>query len=120
MCVEAYFPDSYRDDFFPRPDDQIVFNDWVIPSVRTGFFLHQVFHPARRGMLIQLEKVSLLILDDFGLAPMDHNTKLALLQILEDRYAKKSVIIASQLPIGKWHAYIAITAGQVHSSARVI
>jgi DNA replication protein DnaC len=58
-------------------------------------------------LLNQLEKVRLLILDDFGLAPMDHNTKLALLQILEDRYAKKSVIIASQLPIGKWHEYIA-------------
>ena len=58
-------------------------------------------------LLNQLEKVSLLILDNFGLAPMDHNTKLALLQILEDRYAKKSVIIASQLPIGKWHEYIA-------------
>lgn len=57
-------------------------------------------------LLNQLERVSLLILDDFGLAPMDQNTRLALLQILEDRYAKKSVIIASQLPIGKWHEYI--------------
>jgi hypothetical protein len=36
MCVEAYL----ALDFFPRPDDQIVFNDWVIPSGRTGFFLH--------------------------------------------------------------------------------
>lgn len=58
-------------------------------------------------LLNQLEKVSLIILDDFGLAPMDQGTRLALLQILEDRYGKKSVIIASQLPIGKWHEYIA-------------
>jgi len=58
-------------------------------------------------LLNQLEKVSLLILDDFGLAPMDQNTRLALLQILEDRYNKKSVVIASQLPINKWHEYIA-------------
>jgi DNA replication protein DnaC len=57
-------------------------------------------------LLNQLEKVKLLILDDFGLAPLDQNTRLALLQILEDRYAKKSVIIASQLPIAKWHEYI--------------
>ena len=35
--------------------------------------------------LNQLEKVRLLILDDFGLAPLDQNTRLALLQILEDR-----------------------------------
>ncbi|CAN5545905.1 IS21-like element ISFK1 family helper ATPase IstB [soil metagenome] len=57
-------------------------------------------------LLNQLEKVRLLILDDFGLAPLDQNTRLALLQILEDRYAKKSVMIASQLPMGKWHEYI--------------
>jgi len=57
-------------------------------------------------LLNQLEKVRLLILDDFGLAPLDQNTRLALLQILEDRYGKKSVLIASQLPIGKWHEYI--------------
>lgn len=58
-------------------------------------------------LLNQLDKASLLILDDFGLAPMDQNTRLALLQILEDRYNKKSIIIASQLPINKWHEYIA-------------
>lgn len=58
-------------------------------------------------LLNQLDKVSLLILDDFGLAPMDQNTRLALLQILEDRYNKKSVVIASQLPVSKWHEYIA-------------
>src|SRR5690606_841751 len=57
-------------------------------------------------LLNQLEKVKLLILDDFGLAPLDQNTRLALLQILEDRYGKKSVMIASQLPIPKWHEYI--------------
>lgn len=58
-------------------------------------------------LLNQLDKASLLILDDFGLAPMDQNTRLALLQILEDRYNKKSIIIASQLPIKQWHEYIA-------------
>jgi DNA replication protein DnaC len=53
-----------------------------------------------------LEKVKLIIFDDFGLQPLDHNTKLAILQILEDRYEKKSIIIASQLPTAKWHEYI--------------
>lgn len=57
-------------------------------------------------LLNQLEKVKLLVLDDFGLAPLDQNTRLALLQILEDRYARKSVVIVSQLPISKWHEYI--------------
>lgn len=58
-------------------------------------------------LLNQIEKVSLLILDDFGLAPLDQNTRLALLQILEDRYGRKSAIIASQLPVSKWYDCIA-------------
>jgi DNA replication protein DnaC len=57
-------------------------------------------------MLTSLEKNELIILDDFGLQPMDINTRLALLQILEERYERKSVIIASQLPINKWYDYI--------------
>lgn len=57
-------------------------------------------------MITTLEKNDLIILDDFGLQPMDMNTRLALLQILEERYERKSVIIASQLPIAKWYDYI--------------
>lgn len=57
-------------------------------------------------LLNQLEKVDLLILDDFGLQPLENNVKLALLQILEDRYQKKSTVISSQLPVSKWHEYI--------------
>ena len=57
-------------------------------------------------LLNQIEKTHLLILDDFGLHQLDGQTRLALLQILEDRYGKKSVIITSQLPINKWHEYI--------------
>ena len=54
-----------------------------------------------------LEKIPLVILDDFGMSPMDANTRLAMLQLLEDRYGRRSTIIASQLPINKWHASIA-------------
>ena len=46
------------------------------------------------------------MLDDFGLHPLDPNTRLALLQILEDRNDKKSVIITSQLPVAKWYEFI--------------
>ena len=52
------------------------------------------------------ERIPLIILDDFGLAPLDHTMKLALLQILQDRYAKKSIIVTSQLPVSKWHEFI--------------
>jgi len=53
-----------------------------------------------------LERQPLIILDDFGLQPLNQDVKLALLQILEDRYAKRSVIITSQLPVAKWYEYI--------------
>ena len=56
--------------------------------------------------LNQLEKIPLIIIDDFGLQTLNKNTKLALLQIMEDRYEKKSLIITSQLPVSKWHEYL--------------
>ena len=56
--------------------------------------------------LDRLKKTSLLILDDFGLQSLTHPVKLLLLQVLEDRYERKGTIIASQLPVGKWHEYL--------------
>jgi len=56
--------------------------------------------------LNQIAKTPLLILDDFGLQPLDHQMKLTLLQILEDRYAKGATIITSQLPVKAWYDYI--------------
>lgn len=35
-----------------------------------------------------------------------HNTRLTLLQILEDRYDKASTIVVSQLPIDQWYDYL--------------
>jgi DNA replication protein DnaC len=57
-------------------------------------------------MLGQIEKVQLLIIDDWGLYPLDTNARLTLLQVLEDRYAKRSTIITSQLPVSSWYEYI--------------
>lgn len=53
-----------------------------------------------------LDKTKLIILDDFGLHPMDTNTRLALLQIMEDAYAKRSIIVTSQLPVANWYEYL--------------
>jgi len=57
-------------------------------------------------LLNQIERTHLIIIDDFGLHPLDGTTRRALLQILEDRYGIKSTIIVSQLPIEKWYEYI--------------
>ena len=57
-------------------------------------------------LLDQLQKTQLIIFDDFGLQPLTHDTQLALLQILEDRYDQKATIVASQLPVDKWFSFI--------------
>ncbi len=57
-------------------------------------------------LLNHFERQSLIIIDDFGLQPMQQDTKLALLQILEERHGKRSTIITSQLPISAWYNYI--------------
>jgi len=57
-------------------------------------------------LLNKIEKTSLIIIDDFGLHPLDGTTRRAILQILEDRYGKKSTIIVSQLPVESWYEYI--------------
>ncbi len=46
------------------------------------------------------------VLDDFGIVPMDDMLRIALLQILEDRYDRKSIIITSQLPFNTWYEYL--------------
>jgi DNA replication protein DnaC len=57
-------------------------------------------------LLNHLERQALIIIDDFGLQPMQQEMKLALLQILEERHGKRSTMITSQLPVAKWYDYI--------------
>lgn len=53
--------------------------------------------------LNRIEKQDLLVLDDFGLQPLDAQARMALLEIIEDRHDRASTIIASQIPVEKWH-----------------
>ena len=73
-----------------------------------------------------LQKHDLLILDDFGLKPFDTDTRLMLLELLEDRYASKSTIIASQIPVPLWFDIIgdktiadAICDRFIHNAERI-
>jgi DNA replication protein DnaC len=56
--------------------------------------------------LAKLERQQLLILDDFGIQPFDAQSRAALMEIMEDRHGKRSLIITSQLPVSKWHEVI--------------
>jgi len=74
----------------------------------------------------KLEKQDLLILDDFGLKPLDNINRHSFMEIIEDRHGKRSTIIASQLPVEAWHEIIgektiadAILDRLVHTAHRI-
>ena len=58
------------------------------------------------SLLAGLQRVDLLILDDWGLAPLTDTGRRDLLEILDDRYQTRSTLITSQLPPGAWHQYL--------------
>jgi DNA replication protein DnaC len=54
--------------------------------------------------LAKLEKAEILILDDWGLNTITPAESRLLLEVFEDRFGLRSVIIAAQLPVTKWHS----------------
>ena len=54
----------------------------------------------------QLAKLDLLILDDFGIAPIAAHERNDLLELLDDRVGSRSTLITSQLPVTAWHAWL--------------
>lgn len=56
--------------------------------------------------LLKMAKTDLLILDDLGLGHLDETQRHDLLEVLEDRYGKRSTVVTSQLPIRNWHEWI--------------
>lgn len=78
-------------------------------------------------LIKRIEKHQVLILDDFGLKPMDANARMALMEIIEDRHQRYATIITTQLPIKHWHESIgestvadAILDRLVHSAHKII
>jgi len=57
-------------------------------------------------LLKMLARVDLLILDDWGLAPMLPEQRRDLLEIMEDRHGRGSTVVTSQLPVELWHEII--------------
>lgn len=53
-----------------------------------------------------LAKTDLLVLDDWGLQKPAVQERNDLLELLEDRYAKRSTMVTSQLPVKDWHGYL--------------
>jgi len=57
-------------------------------------------------LLRRLAKTDLLLLDDWGLYPMNEEARRDCLELLEDRCGKRSTLVTSQIPISHWHETI--------------
>ena len=57
-------------------------------------------------MLKGIARIDLLILDDWGLSVLNHNQRIELLEILEDRSGRGSTLVTSQVPVEQWHEVI--------------
>ncbi|MBK9495877.1 MAG: ATP-binding protein [Xanthomonadales bacterium] len=51
-----------------------------------------------------LSRIDLVILDDFGLVPLSPSLQPLLLELLEDRHQRGSLLLTSQLPLKLWHS----------------
>lgn len=54
-------------------------------------------------VLSRIEKIDMLVLDDWGLAPLDVQAQQDLLEVIDDRAGKRATVVTSQLPVSKWH-----------------
>jgi DNA replication protein DnaC len=76
--------------------------------------------------LAKIQRHNLIIIDDFGLQPLDSQNRIALLEIIEDRHNKGSIIVTSQIPVKGWYEVIgdktiadAILDRLIHQSHRI-
>ena len=77
-------------------------------------------------IMTTLAKTDLLLLDDWGLAPLTESQRRDLLELFEDRHNLKSTLITSQMPVDHWHELIgdptladAILDRLIHNAHRV-
>lgn len=57
-------------------------------------------------LLARFARTEVLVLDDWGLAPVQDVERRDLLEIMEDRHGLRSTIWTSQLPVAKWHDHL--------------
>jgi DNA replication protein DnaC len=58
-------------------------------------------------LLGRLAKVDVLVLDDWGLAPLCDQDRRDMVEIFEERHASRSTIVTSPWPVEAWHDYVA-------------
>jgi DNA replication protein DnaC len=88
-------------------------------ACRSGFTVQYLRLPALLALFVQsraegtydrllkrLGKLSVMVIDDFGLASLSEREKQDLLEAVEERYGSGATVITSQLPISDWHEYL--------------
>jgi DNA replication protein DnaC len=78
-------------------------------------------------VLTRLARIDVLVIDDWGHAPMRDQERRDLVEVLDDRYGLRSTVMTSQLPVSKWHDHIgdptnadAICDRVVHNAHRIV
>src|SRR5213594_2460267 len=59
-----------------------------------------------RQLLRRLNRIDVLVVDDWVMAPMSEAQRRDFWEIAEDRYQTRSMILTSQLPVSRWHEQI--------------
>ena len=57
-------------------------------------------------LLLKLSRIDVLLLDDFAMAPLKDTERRDFLEICDDRYQRRSLILTSQVPVQHWHEQI--------------
>lgn len=57
-------------------------------------------------LLTKLARIDILVLDDFAMAPLKDSERRDFLELCDDRYQRRSIILTSQLPLAHWHEQI--------------
>jgi DNA replication protein DnaC len=105
-------------------------NGFSVQYLRLPTLLAQFVQARAQGtyerLLKRLGKLSLLVVDDFGLATLTDIEKQDLLEAVEERYGTGATLITSQLPVGDWHTYLgadrvadAILDRLIHNAHRI-
>ena len=78
----------------------------------TARLMGQLKMAKAKGTILQelkkIERADLLVLDDFGIQPFDAGGRMNLLDIVDDRYGKKSTLITSRVPVKDWYDIIGV------------
>lgn len=77
-------------------------------------------------LMASLARTDLILIDDWGLNPLDTSARRDLLELLDDRHGQRSTLITSQLPVDHWHQIIgdptladAILDRLIHNAYRI-